>query len=334
VGIPEYQNFYLGQVAKAVNLLGPADGWADTEISTEYGVIDAAASNDPNKQCMSGGALYSCGIAEFQNSVQAAHAFLAARSDFVLAEVQSDGFEPAATGPQISAAVMAAPNGSQILMTAMNPPQAQVAPGALVSLSGANLGPASQSSGNPLPRSLSNTYVAVEGVRAPLVNTAAGQIELQIPDDLPAGSANFVVSVAGEMSNTFVTGVQAALPAILAIVHASDGSAVTSADPAIAGEILVVYMAGLGATTVDVSFGATAPAEPPAITAITPLITLGYTPMNVISSELSPGFIGLYQTNVAMPGTLPQGGTASLNIIVGSPSARTSTSIALAGQGQ
>jgi uncharacterized protein (TIGR03437 family) len=336
VGIPEYLNFYLGQVSKAANLLGGAGGWADTEITNEYTVIDTAASNDPNKQCFANGQLYSCGTADFQNGVQSLHFFLAARSPFVLPEVQAYGFQPVATDPQISTASMAAPNDSQISMMAINPPPAQAAPGALMNVTGTNLGPAAQASApattNPLPRSLANTYVAVEGVRAPLVTTAAGQIEFQMPGDLPAGTASIVVSVGGEMSNTFVAGVQAALPAILAIVHQSDGKAVSSADPAIAGEVLVVYMAGLGAADVAMTFGATAPSSPPAVTAITPQATLGNTPVSVVLSELSPGFVGLYQMTVAMPVTLPQGGAASLKITAGLPSASTSTSLALAGQ--
>jgi len=332
VGIPEYQNFYLGQVSKAANLLGGAGGWADTEITNEYTVIDTAASNDPNKQCFANGQLYSCGTADFQNGVQALHFFLAARSGFVLPEVLGDGFQPVATGPQIVTASMAAPNDSQISMMAINLPQAQASPGGLVNVTGTNLGPASQASTNPLPRSLANTYVAVEGVRAPLVTTSAGLIEVQMPGDLPAGSANIVVSVAGEMSNTFVTGVQGALPAILGIVHQSDGSAVNGADPAVAGEVLVVYMAGLGASASAVTFGATAPSSPPAVTAITPQVTLGNMPVSVVLSELSPGFVGLYQMTVAMPVTLPPGGAASLTITAGLPSASTSTSIALASQ--
>jgi uncharacterized protein (TIGR03437 family) len=335
IGIPEYQNFYLGQLSKAANLLGGAGGWADTQISFEYGVIDNAASNDPNKQCMVTGSLYSCGTADFQNGVQAAHGFLAARSDFVLAEV-GNGFQPVASDPQIATSAMAAPSDSEIPMTQISPPQAEAAPGALVNVTGTNLGEAAQAAmqtpGAPLPRSLANTYVSVEGVRAPLATTSAGQIELQMPEDLPAGSANIVVSVAGEMSNTFVTGVQAALPAILAIVHQSDGSVVSSADPAVASEVLIVYMAGLGASSVALTFGAPAPASPAAATAIAPTVTLGNTPVNVITSELAPGFIGLYQMTVAMPATLPKVGSVNLNITAGLPSAFTSTSIALARQ--
>jgi len=330
VGIPEYLNFYLGQVAKAANLLGGTGGWADTEISSEYAVIDTAASNDPNKQCLLAGELYSCGTADFQNGVQALHSFLASRSAFVLPEVQGYGFQPVPAGPQISTAAMAAPSGFQISLGAIATPQGQAAPGALVNVLGANLGPAARASSDPLPRSLANTYVAVEGVRAPLTATSEGRIEIQIPGDLPAGSANIVVSVSGEMSNTFVAGVQAALPAILAIVHQSDGSVVGNADPAVAGETLVVYMTGLGAVNASLSFGEEAPANPPAATAISPQVTLGSMPVNVVYSELSPGFVGLYQVAVAMPATLPQGGSANLIVSAGSPSA--STPIALATQ--
>ena len=330
VGIPEYLSFYLGQVAKAANLLGGTGGWADTEISSEYAVIDTAASNDPNKQCLLAGELYSCGTADFQNGVQALHSFLASRSAFVLPEVQGYGFQPVPAGPQISTAAMAAPSGFQISLGAIATPQGQAAPGALVNVLGANLGPAARASSDPLPRSLANTYVAVEGVRAPLTATSEGRIEIQIPGDLPAGSANIVVSVSGEMSNTFVAGVQAALPAILAIVHQSDGSVVGNADPAVAGETLVVYMTGLGAVNASLSFGEEAPANPPAATAISPQVTLGSMPVNVVYSELSPGFVGLYQVAVAMPATLPQGSSANLIVSAGSPSA--STPIALATQ--
>ena len=330
VGIPEYLNFYLGQVSKAANLLGGTGGWADTGISSEYAVIDAAASNDPNKQCFAAGVLYSCGTSDFQNGVQALHSFLASRSAFVLQEVQSYGFQPTAQGPRISAAAMAEPSDLQFSVGAVGTPQGQAAPGSLLKVTGANLGPAAQASSNPLPRSLANTYAAVEGVRAPLTATSEGRIEIQIPGDLPAGGANIVVSVSGEMSNTLVVGVQTVLPTILAIVHQVDGSLVGAADPAVAGETVVVYMTGLGAVNASLSLGEVAPANPPAATAVTPQVTLGNIPVSVLFSELSPGFVGLYQVAVAMPATLPQGNSANLTVTAGSPSA--STPIALATQ--
>ena len=176
VAIPVYLNFYLGQVSKAANLLGGTGGWADTEITNEYAVIDGAASDDPNKQCILNGALYSCGTAAFQSEVLYLHGFLAGRSPFVLPEVQADGFQPVASDPQISTVALAAPTDIQISMAAIAAPQGQTAPGALVNVHGANLGPAAQSSSNPLPRSLASTYVAVEGVRAPLATASTGLI--------------------------------------------------------------------------------------------------------------------------------------------------------------
>ena len=60
IAMPDYLNFYLGQVSKAANLLGGAGGWADTQVANEYAVINSAASNDPYKQCMQAGTLVLC----------------------------------------------------------------------------------------------------------------------------------------------------------------------------------------------------------------------------------------------------------------------------------
>jgi uncharacterized protein (TIGR03437 family) len=258
------------------------------------------------------------------------HGFLAGRSPFVLPEVQADGFQPVASDPQISTVALAAPTDIQISMAAIAAPQGQTAPGALVNVHGANLGPAAQSSSNPLPRSLASTYVAVEGVRAPLATASTGLIELQMPGDLPAGTANLVVSVAGEMSNTFVSTLQTAVPAILAIVHQSDGSAVSSSHPAVANEVLSVYMAGLGAVNTGLTFGAPAPASPPVATLLIPQVTLGSAPLSVVFAGLFPGIIGLYQVTVEMPADLPEGSSADLAVSVGSPSASTPIAIRLA----
>jgi uncharacterized protein (TIGR03437 family) len=328
MGIPEYRNFYLGQVSKAANLLGGTGGWADTAISFEYGVIDSAASNDPYKQCSLNGALVSCGTADFQNGVQNLHLVLAGRAPFVLQEVQTDGYQPVANDPQISTVALATPSDGQIAMMAISTPQGQAAPGALVNVAGSNLGLAAQAAADPLPRSLANTYVAVEGVRAPLAVTSSGQIEAQMPGDLPAGSANIVVSVNGEMSNTVVAGVQATLPAILAVVHQSDGAPVSNLRPAIPNETLVVYMAGLGAVNGDLSFGAAAPPSPPVTTVVIPQVTLGNTAMSVVFSGLAPGVAGLYQLTVDMPSTVPQGNSANLTVTAGLPSASVPIAIA------
>jgi uncharacterized protein (TIGR03437 family) len=90
-------------------------------------------------------------------------------------------------------------------------------------------------------------------------------------------------------------------------------------------------MAGLGAVTTDLSFGAAAPASPAISTVITPLATLAGNPLTVGFSGLAPGFIGLYQVTVALPATLPPGGAANLTMIA-TGAAAASTPIALATQ--
>jgi hypothetical protein len=191
MAIPEYQNFYLEQLTRAATLMGGTGGWADSEITREYGVINASASNDPFKQCFANGVLYSCGEADFQSNVAWLHSFLSMRSDFVLSAVAAAGYQAPTADPVISSVVLARPGGTS-----------ELAPGALVNVNGANLGPSAQASAAPFPRILGDTYVAIEGVRAPIVITSSGQIEVQTPWDLPLTSASVVVSVNGEMSNT------------------------------------------------------------------------------------------------------------------------------------
>ena len=102
-GIPQYQQVYLNAVANAANLMGGTGGWADSEITREYGVIQAAALDDPNKQCMNSGVLIPCGNLDFEDGVQRIHTFLASRSGTVLSEAASDGLVASTGGPQIAA---------------------------------------------------------------------------------------------------------------------------------------------------------------------------------------------------------------------------------------
>ena len=319
IGIPEYRNHYLAQVAKAVDLLGRSGGWADNAVTTEYGIINAAASNDPNKQCGTSEGLGPCGAVEFQKDVQWLHTYLAARAPFVEPELVSDGYQPVLSGPVISTVSVVGQAARQA---------APIAPGALVDLSGANLGGSGQSSGAPLPRSLGSTFVAVEGVRAPLVMTSAGQIEAQIPGDLPATSASIVVSVGGDMSNTFSATVQAAAPSILAVTHAATGLAVSADNPLTPGEVVTAYMIGLGAVTADLAIGAAAPRDSLIGTAATPQVVLGGTALDVLFSGLAPGYVGLYQVNIAVPQVLPPVPSANLTVTCGGQSASAALAIA------
>jgi uncharacterized protein (TIGR03437 family) len=301
VGIPQYQTVYLQYLTSAATVMGSAGGWLDSEVTQEYNVINYAASNDdPYKQCIGSSGYYTCGEPDFQSGIAWLHTFLAARQDFVLSEVSTYGYQAPAGLPNISAVTVASPGATQAL-----------APGSINYAAGTNLGPSAQASTIPLPRNLSNTFVAVEGVRAPLLQTSSGQIEFQAPWDIPLGAAAVVASVSGVMSSPLISMMQSTAPAILAVTHA-DGSAVNSASPANAGEDLVIFMIGLGSVNATIADGAAAPSHPLASTTSTPQISLANASMTVSFSGLSPGLIGVYQVNATAPSVLPQTGTASI----------------------
>jgi hypothetical protein len=106
------------------------------------------------------------------------------------------------------------------------------------------------------------------------------------------------------------------------VTHA-DGSLVTDASPAAAGEEVVIYALGLGPTTPSVATGAATPV--PAPTVAFPVYAqfnfspnAGPTPMFALPSQwtlpasyipdfagLTPGQFGLYQINVRIPATIP-----------------------------
>jgi uncharacterized protein (TIGR03437 family) len=304
VGIPAYQTVYLGQLIRAATLMGGAGGWADSEITQEYNVINDAASNDdPYKQCLAPtGGFYTCGAQDFQNGVAYLHSYFPARQAFVLSEVATYGYQAPADLPDIAAVTLATAGGAQAM-----------APGSLNYVTGTNLGPSATESTIPLPRNLSNTFVAVEGVRAPLVSTSAGQIEIQSPWDIPVGDAAVVVSVSGVMSNSLVSQMQTTAPAILGVTHA-DGSAVDAASPMNPGETVVVYMIGLGLVNATVADGEASPANPVASTISVPQISLANTPLTISFSGLTPGLIGIYQVNVAAPAAFSQSGSAAIQV--------------------
>jgi uncharacterized protein (TIGR03437 family) len=310
IAIAGYLNIYLDQLNRAASLLGGAGGWADSEISREYGVINTAASNDPNKQCPVNGVLVGCGVADFQNGVAWDHSFLQQRAAFVLSEIAANGYQPPTDDPVVS---LVSSNG---LSSAPG-----MSPGALVLINGSQLGavPAAASQ-YPLPRSLANNFVSVEGERAVLAFTTSGQIEMQVPWDIPIGDASVVVSVNGAMSNSFDSTMQTAEPAILAITH-GNGTSITAGSPATAGEEIVIYLTGLGAVDTEPLLGAAAPAVPLANATVPSQVSIGNTGLTVLFAGLTPGTAGVYQVNAVLPQMLAQTGSAGLTVSAGGQTA-------------
>jgi uncharacterized protein (TIGR03437 family) len=111
-------------------------------------------------------------------------------------------------------------------------------------------------------------------------------------------------------------GVAALASGIANAQHVADGSLVTEASPAKPGEYVVLYLAGMGATTVPVASGAASPVSPLAQTQTTPTITLNSESITPLFSGLTPGLAGLYQVDFQVPADAPDG---DLNLVVGQP---------------
>ncbi|MDQ2900188.1 MAG: hypothetical protein M3Y07_10345 [Acidobacteriota bacterium] len=195
-----------------------------------------------------------------------------------------------------------------------------VAPGSLVSIFGQNLGQSSTPSTATLPTVLGGTCVTLNNQPLPLLLNSNGQINAQIPPTLAAGRYSLVVRSIDRQaasSAASVTVVKYA-PAIFvnangqpAIVH-QDGGAVTKDSPAKRDEHLILYATGLGPTHGGtVVAGKPAPSNPLATTDKVQVFfgdpRLSQSQVIVEWSGLVPGYIGLNQINVVVPGAHTKG---------------------------
>ncbi|MBI3698001.1 MAG: beta-propeller fold lactonase family protein [Acidobacteria bacterium] len=212
---------------------------------------------------------------------------------------------------------------------------APISGNSIVSVFGAFPGVTSQSAvAFPLPTTLGNATVSFNGAPAPLLYTSAGQINLVAPVRLLAlETVQVTVTVGAQTSAPETVGVAPASPGIFvsldgagAFLHGADLSLVTAARPARAGEAIVMFLTGLGATNLPPVDGQPAPLDRLAPTALAPTVTVGSTPALVRFSGLAPGFSGLYQINFDVPaGTAAP--TALVAVVAGG---RTSNSVRLA----
>lgn len=86
------------------------------------------------------------------------------------------------------------------------------------------------------------------------------------------------------------------------MLHANFSS-VTQANPAAIGEVLQLYLTGLGSVTPGVFDGAAGPASPSMVDANVNILVDGIQ-AKIQFQGLAPGFAGLYRVNFNVPGGL------------------------------
>jgi uncharacterized protein (TIGR03437 family) len=238
-----------------------------------------------------------------------------------LANATASGFPPATV--QIvgqvtpNAAPLLTPNGILDAFAIAAEPGVPLAPGTIVHIYGSNL-TAQTTPGTtiPLASTLDQTSVIIGGLQAPLYFVSPGQINAQVPFELTAGnpyqvivSANGALSTPGPIQLTSDAPGIAQYAAGQAIAqHVSDNSLITETSPAMPGEYVVFYVAGMGLTNPAVASGTASPSTNlPALLDMPTLTLNGEAVSKILFAGLTPTLVGLYQVDFQVPTDAPNG---------------------------
>ena len=208
-----------------------------------------------------------------------------------------------------------------------------LAPGSIAAIFGSNLtngtsclppvcGPAFDTSGK-LGTSMAGASATVNGVAVPFFYATPGQVGVQIPAEVGPGSVEVRYTVDGRQSTPTNITIELAAPGLFtttsngtgagAITH-GDGSLVTAANPALPGEVLVLYATGLGATTPNVPTGRLPSEASPAAAAV--FVIVDGQQVTPVYAGRAGCCAGLDQINFTVPENARTNSTITVNLSV------------------
>lgn len=204
------------------------------------------------------------------------------------------------------------------------PAPVPLAPGALISVFGVNFSTAlTQASALPLPTEMGGASVTVNGRKMPLVFVSPNQINAQLPYDVPEGEAKIRVTTGQGASTEESINVGAAAPGIFTIAGGNRAVAInqdfslnTAENAEARGQVLTVYLTGIGPLDGELAAGDPAPNSPLFRAALDSSATIGGRTSPLLFLGLTPGFVGLAQANVQIPADAPTGTAIELVISV------------------
>jgi uncharacterized protein (TIGR03437 family) len=229
-----------------------------------------------------------------------------------------------------------------------------VAPGSLAALFSANMtAQAPQAASSvPLPTTLAGITVKVNGITAPLLFASAGQVNLQVPSGVAAGTATVEVFNGGASPVSAGTAtVTEAAPGIFTFAGTEQAAALNSdytinADfdvfagsrPEASGNFVIIYATGVGNTNPLVADGQPAPSSPLAVATGTTTVAVdggqGAVAAQVLYSGLAPGFVGLWQINLLLPASLPTNLKTSVRVDLKGRQSKSGPTIAVANRNE
>ena len=196
-------------------------------------------------------------------------------------------------------------------------------PGSYISIFGSDLSDTTLvESTQSLPVSLGQVSISFDGAGKSLPGhfhfISPGQINVQIPWEFQGqSSVQMKVTLYGYLWGALYTVPLATYsPGIFAVTDGVNNAVISAANPAIRGQSIVIYANGLGPVDAAQSSGDPASATALTRTNTAPTVTLGGSPATLLFSGLTPGSVGLYQVNVAVPSGAPTG-TQPLKLSIG-----------------
>jgi uncharacterized protein (TIGR03437 family) len=208
------------------------------------------------------------------------------------------------------------------------------APGAFVAIFGSNLSDGvALSTQFPLSLQLANASVILAGQQVPLLSTTGGQVNVEVPYNVPVNTTQQVLVQKGSaISIPQSVVIAAAQPAIstqngfgtgaaITAVYKSDGTPLPNNSSVTAGDVITIYCSGLGAVNPLVAAGTQTPNSPLSSTVNPVTVTIGGQQSQVLFAGLAPMFAQLYQVNVQIPTGLPSGSAVLTLSVVGQQSA-------------
>jgi len=203
---------------------------------------------------------------------------------------------------------------------------ATVAPGTWISIKGVGLAERTELSAKaPLETTLGGAQVVLADKELPLIFASDGQINAQVPFDLPLNTDHQIwVKRGSAVSVPSSITITSAQPAVFTSDQTGRGQGVAVeavsqriADltaPVREGQTIIIYCTGLGAVSPPVSAGVPAPGASRTTSPVT--VTIGGRPAQVPYAGMSPGSIGLYQINTVIPAGVAAGDAVPVMIEV------------------
>jgi uncharacterized protein (TIGR03437 family) len=208
-----------------------------------------------------------------------------------------------------------------------------LSPGTIFTILGTNMATFTrQADSVPIPPRIADVSVEVNGAPVPLFYVSPTQINAQLPGDLAPGTARVRVRSGTAVSLEASLPVASSSPGVFQLDAAGraaalnqDSSLNAPANGELAGNVITLYLTGLGIVSPEVRAGDPAPLDIFAIPSQPVSATVAGSSAQVLFAGLTPGSVGLGQINIRIPSATIAGPAVPVTIRVGSQTSNTVT---------